>query len=282
MSSSTTYKKLSNVNQVKAFFVAHGNFIGASNVDNHVQQMLSSFDEGELEPSLSHFHTITSGTPEDSLLAGCYNHDGWLYDLFFENAESLTTLQTSLQNKNMTHAIHLRNIPSSQRGIIVKSCQSLNYKIDSDIEMQLNLIDAAHIQSSLNVIQWQDNLDIIFNNLYLDLTNHPYPWDVFKQHFGGGQFCPELWMMDKENTSLIAINKPANPRTDDTIFNLFFAASKSNPDRLEQLLQHALQSMSQEAPTGLVHAHTNLTNRPIFAKLGFSDIDRTPLLTWKA
>jgi len=278
MDSEFTYKSLTTIDEVKQFFETHGHFVGSRDVEGHIQQMLSSFEEGELEPTLPHFHTITV---KETLLAGCINHDGWLHDLFFENTESLTALLASLQNKNITHALHLRNLPPSQRGLIVKSCQSLNYNIDSDIEMQLNLIDAAQIQSSLDVIHWQENLDIIFKNLYHELTDHPYPWEVMKQHFGGGQFCPNLWMMDKENTSLIAINKPANPRTNDNLFNLFFARSKNNSNTLEHLLQHALQSMSQEAPTGIVHAHTNLSNQNIFRKFGFSDIDRTPLLTWK-
>ncbi len=272
------YKKLRNIDEIKLYLRLHGAFMQQNDLAEYVAKRLEVFTNSDLEAFVTNFRVIMANNG-NRILAGCFIYDGgWLQDVFFDNKISFQQLLTGLQNEKISNGIHFGPYPPSKREIMKEVFESLNYDRDIDYETSLGLINAAQIQSSFPAIRWKANLDKRFSGLYKSLTSKPYPWEVMKNQFGGGEFYSNLWLIDDNNLALLGVNRPSNTKTNESVFNI--VVSTGNKTVLQSLLKHALQEMSRIAPTGIVYAHANQSTIQIFLDLNFNINAQTPVYTY--
>ncbi len=278
MQNNYVYRKLLNIDEIHSFLRFHGSFIQQDDLAKYANKRLEFFDDADLEAFTESFRVIVAND-SNHMLAGCFIFEGgWLQDIFFDDKASFQQLLTGIQNENISNGVHLGPYRPSKREIMVEVFESLKYDKDVDYESTINLIDAAQIQSSFPAIHWKEDLDQRFFDLYNSLTSHPYPWDVMKYQAGGGEFCPNLWLIDDNDMALVGINQPVNTLTNESVFNIVFA--DGNKTVLQSLLQHALQEMSRVAPTGIVYAHANQSTIQIFRDRDFIVNTQTPVYTY--
>ena len=275
MPSTPIYKRLDDAAEVRSYLKAHGRFLNQADPTQYAHERLSGFSDEDLRDFATDFRVVSDA---DGLQAGCFIYEGgWLQDVFFSDTGHLQELLTGLQREDIPHGVHFGPYKPSVRKNLETVLETLTYTRTTDYELSSSLLNAAAFHSAQKVVGWTESLDKMFKNLYRSLTPHPWPWDVVKGG-GGGTFVPELWLADEDFSALVAVNQPARPRMDETIFNIVISSGEAT--LLRPLLLYALEKMSEQALLGTVNAHASEETLELYSKLGFAVVGETPVFTF--
>ncbi len=275
MPSTPTYKRLNDTAEIRGYLEAHGRFLNQADPVQYAHERLSGFSDEDLRDFVADFRVVCDA---DGFQAGCFVYEGgWLQDIFFSDTGHLQKLFTGLQREGVPHGVHFGPYRPSVRKSLEAVLEALSYTRTTDFEMSSSLLNAAAVHSAQKVVGWTESLDKMFKNLYQSLTPHPWPWDAVKGG-GGGTFVPELWLADEDFSALVAVNQPARPRMDETVFNIVISSGELAS--LRPLLLYALEKMSEQAPLGTVNAHAGEETLGLYTELGFAVVGETPVFTF--
>ena len=275
MPSTPIYKRLDDAAEIRDYLEAHGRFLNQADPAHYAHERLSGFSDEDLRDFVTDFRVVSDA---DDFQAGCFVYEGgWLQDIFFSDTGHLQELFTGLQREGVPHGVHFGPYRPSVKKSLEAVLETPAYTRTTDYEMSSSLLNAAAVHSAQKVVGWTESLDKMFKNLYQSLTPHPWPWDAVKGG-GGGTFTPELWLADEDFSALVAVNRPARLRTDETVFNIVISAGERAS--LRPLLLYALEKMSEQALLGTVNAHASEETLELYSELGFAVVGETPVFTF--
>lgn len=277
MNINQNYQRLYSPEQLKLFLNEYALFMNELDVETYTTNRLQSYSNEDILNFISSFRVIVD--EESKYRAGCFLFNNiWINDLFYSDEDNLGILLENLKLEGINHGVHLGQFSRDTKDTLTKTLTLKSYDKEIDYMLTSNLVNFTNIVEGKNHKTWDEKNDELFKNTYHSLTNHPYPWETLKNYAGGGEFCPNLWLINNTRTAMLAINQPQDNKSGEVVFNIVFAQGESV--QLTELLRQACQEMSSQAPTGILNAHANDSTLKTFTDVGFEIIDQTDIFLW--
>jgi hypothetical protein len=246
----------------------YGKFTNMADSKEYAKKRLKPFTTEQLQTALGDFRVVLSS---DIIVASAYFHPGgWIQEASFSDTEAFTFLVSEANKQSLAEGedpyfFQLNNYPESTYAKIEEALTKINYVKDTDFDMKLSIF-GLHYEKD-NYIDWTENKDSLFEQVYKKTTRNPYPWQIIKFQTGGGKFEPRLWKISEDNDSIIGVNSATKITYNPNIYTIVTASG--NEASLKTLVQASLADLASMTPDADVVTHCLSKKLSFYEAFGF-------------